>query len=89
MDPITPPSPLAQAQSASSEATPQTLHLVFPVAGEEGQATRVRYSLTDDTLIVTYEVITRDINSEKMSEAEIYRLNCVEPYLRSADRRVG
>jgi hypothetical protein len=81
MDPNTPPSPLAQAQSASSEATPQTLHLVFPVDGEEGEATRVRYSLTDDTLIVTYEVTTRDINPEKMSDAEIYNGNVVELFI--------
>jgi hypothetical protein len=30
MNPNTPPSPLAQAQPTSPEATPQTLHLVFP-----------------------------------------------------------
>ena len=66
MDPNTPPSTSAQAQPTSSEATPQTLHLVFPADGEEGEATRVRYSLRDDTLIVNYEVTTRDINPEKM-----------------------
>ena len=81
MDPDTPPSPLAQAQSASSEATPQTLHLVFPADGEEGEATRVRYSLTDGTLIVTYEVTTRDINPEKMSDTQIYNGNVVELFI--------
>jgi hypothetical protein len=56
MDPNTPLSPLAQAQSAHVEALPQILNLVFPADGEEGEATRVRYSLAEDTLIVTYEV---------------------------------
>jgi hypothetical protein len=81
MDPNTPLSPMAQAQSGSSEATPQILHLVFPVDGEEGEATRVRYSLTDNTLIVTYEVTTRDINPEKMSDTEIYNGNVVELFI--------
>jgi hypothetical protein len=81
MDPNTPPSALAQAQAASSEATPQTLHLVFPADGEKGEATRVRYSLTDDTLIVTYEVTTREINPEKMSDTEIYNGNVVELFI--------
>lgn len=72
---------MAQAQSGSSEATPQILHLVFPVDGEGGEATRVRYSLTDNTLIVTYEVITRDINPEKMSDTEIYNGNVVELFI--------
>jgi hypothetical protein len=81
MDPNTPLSPLAQAQSASPEATPQTLHLVFPGDGKEGEATRVRYSLTDDTLIVTYEVTTRDINPEKMGDTEIYNGNVVELFI--------
>src|SRR6516162_6105913 len=73
IDPNPPPSPVEQAQSASSNATPQTLNLVFPADGEEGEATRVRYSLTDDTLIVTYEVTTRDINPEIMSPLSIIR----------------
>ena len=47
MDANTSPSPLAQAQSASSQAAPQSLHLVFPIDGEEGEATRVRYSLAE------------------------------------------
>jgi hypothetical protein len=81
MDPDKPLSPLAQAQPASSETTPQTLHLVFPVDGQEGEATRVRYSLTDDTLIVTYEVTTRDINPEKISGTEIYNGNVVELFI--------
>lgn len=81
MDPNTPTSPLAQAQSARSEATPQTLHLVFPAEGEEGEATRVRYSLTEDTLMVTYEVTTRDTNPEKMGDAEIYNGNVVELFI--------
>src|ERR1700722_2721177 len=68
MDANTSPAPLAQAPSASSQAAPQSLHLVFPADGEEGEATRVRYRLTEDTLIVTYEVTTRDINPEKISE---------------------
>jgi hypothetical protein len=79
MDPNIPPSPPAQA--ASAEAVPQTLNLIFPVDGEEGEATRVRYSLTDDTLIVTYEVTTRDINPEKMSDAAIYNGNVVELFI--------
>ena len=41
----------------------------------------MRYSLTDDTLIVTYEVTTRDINPEKMSDAEIYNGNVVELFI--------
>jgi len=81
MDPNPPPSPLEQAQSASSNATPQTLNLVFPADGEEGEATRVRYSLTDDTLIVTYEVTTRDINPEKMNDIEIYNGSVVELFI--------
>jgi hypothetical protein len=60
---------------------PQTLNLVFPADGEEGEATRVRYSLTDDTLIVTYEVTTRDINPEKMGDSEIYNGNVVELFI--------
>ena len=88
MDPKTPPSPLAQAQSASSETTPQTLHLVFPVDGEEGEATRVRYSLTDDTLIVTYEVTTRNINPEKVNDTEIYNGNVVELFIGTTARPV-
>src|SRR5580692_11090849 len=53
MDANTSPSPLAQAQLASSQAAPQSLHLVFPVDGEEGEATRVSDRLAEDTLIVT------------------------------------
>lgn len=60
---------------------PQTLNLVFPAEGEEGEVTRVRYSLTDDTLIVTYEVTTRDINPEKMADTEIYNGNVVELFI--------
>jgi hypothetical protein len=60
---------------------PQTLNLVFPANGEEGEATRVRYSLTEDTLIVTYEVTTREINPEKMGDAEIYNGNVVELFI--------
>ena len=81
MDPNTPLSPLAQAQSAHSEALPQILNLVFPADGEEGEATRVRYSLAEDTLIVTYEVTTRDINPEKIDDAEIYNGNVVELFI--------
>ncbi len=78
MDPNTSPSPLAQARS---EATPQTLHLVYPAEGEEGEAIRVRYSLTDDTLIVTYEVTTRDIHPDKLSDALLYNGNVVELFI--------
>ena len=46
MDPDTPLSPLAQAQSASSEATPQTLHLVFPDDGEDKATIRVTSKLS-------------------------------------------
>jgi hypothetical protein len=60
---------------------PQTLNLVFPADGEECEATRVRYSLTDDTLIVTYEVTTSDINPEKMGDSEIYNGNVVELFI--------
>ena len=59
----------------------QTLNLVFPADGEEGEATRVRYSLTDDTLIVAYEVTTRDINPEKIADTEIYNGNVVELFI--------
>jgi hypothetical protein len=86
MDPNTPLSPIAQARSGSSEASPQILHLVFPVDGEEGEATRVRYNLTDNTLIVTYEVTTRDINPEKMSDTEIYNGNVVELFISTTAR---
>jgi hypothetical protein len=78
MDPDIPPSPLAQR---SSEATLQTLHLVFPADGEEGEAIGVRYNLTDDTLIVTYEVTTRDIQPEKISDTQIYNGNVVELFI--------
>ena len=81
MDPNTPLSPLAQAQSAPSEATPQTLNLIFPSHGEEGEATRVNYYLKDDTLVVTYEVTTRDVNPEKMGDTEIYNGNVVELFI--------
>ena len=60
---------------------PQTLNLVFPTNGEEDEATRVRYGLRDDTLIVTYEVTTRYINPEKMGDAEIYNGNVVELFI--------
>jgi hypothetical protein len=60
---------------------PQTLNLVFPADGEECEATRVRYSLIDDTLIVTYEVTTCDINPEKMGDSEIYNGNVVELFI--------
>ena len=60
---------------------PQTLNLVFPTDGEEDEVTRVRYGLTDDTLIVTYEVTTRYINPEKMGDAEIYNGNVVELFI--------
>jgi len=81
MDPNAPLSPLAQAQSVSAEAVPQTLNLIFPADGEEGEATRVRYSLRDETLIVAYEVTTRDINPEKMGDTEIYNGNVVELFI--------
>jgi hypothetical protein len=81
MDPDTPPSPLVQARSASSETAPQALRLVFPTDGEEGEAIWVRYSLTDETLIVTYEVTTRDINPERMSDTQIYNGNVVELFI--------
>jgi hypothetical protein len=60
---------------------PQTLNLVFPTDGEKDEVTRVRYGLTDDTLIVTYEVTTRYINPEKMGDAEIYNGNVVELFI--------
>jgi hypothetical protein len=60
---------------------PQTLNLVFPTDGEKDAVTRVRYGLTDDTLIVTYEVTTRYINPEKMGDAEIYNGNVVELFI--------
>jgi len=81
MDPNTPLSPPGQGQSASPEAGPQTLNLIFPADGEEGEATRVRYRLTDDTLIVTYEVTTRDINPEKMDDSELFNGNVVELFI--------
>jgi hypothetical protein len=81
MDPNAPLSPLAQAQSVSAEGVPQTLNLIFPADGEEGEATRVRYSLRDETLIVAYEVTTRDINPEKMGDTEIYNGNVVELFI--------
>jgi hypothetical protein len=81
MDPNISPSPPAQPQSANTEAVPQILNLIFPANGEEGEATRVRYSLTDDTLIVTYEVTTRDINPEKINDTEIYNGNVVELFI--------
>jgi hypothetical protein len=81
MDPNSPLSPLAQARSAHSEATPQTLNLVFPVHGEEDEATRVNYYLRDDILVVTYEVTTREINPEKIADTEIYNGNVVELFI--------
>jgi hypothetical protein len=60
---------------------PQTLNLVFPADGEGGEATRVRYSLTGDTLIVTYEVTTRDTNPGKVGDTEIYNGNVVELFI--------
>jgi len=81
MDPNTPLSPLAQAQSAPSEATPQTLNLVFPSHGDEGEATRVTYNLRDDALVVTYEVTTRDVNPEKVADTEIFNGNVVELFI--------
>jgi hypothetical protein len=78
MDPNIPPSPLGQA---NSEATPQTLHLVFPTDGEEGEAISVRYKLTDDALIVTYEITTPDIHPEIISDTEIYNGNVVELFI--------
>ena len=81
MDPNAPLSPLAQAQSVSAEGVPQTLNLIFPADGEEGEATRVRYRLRDETLIVAYEVTTRDINPEKMGDTEIYNGNVVELFI--------
>jgi len=82
MDPNTPPSPaLAQAQSTGPEATLQTLNLIFPADGKEGEATRVRYRLGDNTLIVTYEVTTRDINPEKMDDTELFNGNVVELFI--------
>jgi hypothetical protein len=81
MDPNAPLSPLAQAQSVSAESVPQTLNLIFPADGEEGEATRVRYSLRVYTLIVAYEVTTRDINPEKMGDTEIYNGNVVELFI--------
>jgi hypothetical protein len=81
MDPNISQSPPAQPQSASTEAVPQILNLIFPADAEEGEVTRVRYSLRDDTLIVTYEVATRDINPEKISDTEIYNGNVVELFI--------
>ncbi|MBV8215164.1 MAG: hypothetical protein JOZ08_18305 [Verrucomicrobia bacterium] len=81
MDANPPLSPPAQAQSASPEPVPQTLNLVFPADGEAGEATRVCYSLTDNSLIVTYEVTTRDINPEKMGDTELYNGNVVELFI--------
>jgi hypothetical protein len=81
MDPNISQSPPAQPQSASTEAVPQILNLIFPADAEEGEVTRVRYSLRDDTLIVTYEVTTRDITPEKISDTEIYNGNVVELFI--------
>jgi hypothetical protein len=81
MDPNISQSPPAQPQSASTESVPQILNLIFPADGEEGEVTRVRYSLRDETLVVAYEVTTRDINPEKMDDAEIYNGNVVELFI--------
>jgi hypothetical protein len=81
MEPNAPLSPLAQAQSASAEAAPQSLNLIFPADGEEGEVTRVSYSLRDDILIVAYEVTTREITPEKMGDTEIYNGNVVELFI--------
>jgi hypothetical protein len=81
MDPNISQSPPAQPLSASTESVPQILNLIFPADGEEGEVTRVRYSLKDDTLIVTYEATTRDINPQKMGDIEIYNGNVVELFI--------
>jgi hypothetical protein len=81
MDPNISQSPPAQPLSASTESVPQILNLIFPADGEEGEVTRVRYSLRDDTLIVTYEATTRDINPQKMGDIEIYNGNVVELFI--------
>jgi hypothetical protein len=81
MDPNTPQIPPASVQTVSAAAVPQTLNLVFPVSGEEGEAIEIRYRLQDDSLVVTYEVTTRDINPEKIADIEIYNGNVVELFI--------
>jgi hypothetical protein len=74
-------SPPANAQSPGTEAKPQNLRLVFPARGKEGEAIHVRYTLTDRTLVVNFEVSTRDIDSGKVRDAEIYNGNVVELFI--------
>lgn len=74
-------SQLAESQSAGAGATPQDLHLVFPAHGVKGEATQVRYTLTNNTLIVNYVVTTRNVNPGKIGDTEIYNGNVVELFI--------
>ena len=74
-------SPFAQAQSPATVVKPQTLRLVFPAHGKEGEAVQVRYTLTDKTLVVNFEVSTRDTDPGKVGDAGIYNGNVVEIFV--------
>jgi hypothetical protein len=62
-------------------ATPQDLHLVYPANGEEGEGTRVRYTLAGNTLVVNFEVTTRDLTPVEEDDGEIYNGNVVEIFV--------
>lgn len=74
-------SPAAKAQPPGTETKPQNLRLVFPAHGREGETVQVRYTLTDKTLVVSFEVSTRDSNPGKVGDAEIYNGNVVELFV--------
>ena len=69
------------AGSPGVRTTPQNLRLIFPTHGQEGEATQVRYTLADNTLVVNFEVSTHDTNPERVEDAEIYNGNVVELFI--------
>ena len=72
---------LAKAQPPGAPAKPQNLRLVFPAHGKEGEAVQVNYTLAGKTLVVNFQVSTRDTDPGKVGDAEIYNGNVVELFV--------
>lgn len=71
----------SRAESPGTNTAAQSLRLIFPAHGKEGERVQVRYGVRDKVLVVSFEVSTRDFDSGKVADAEIYKGNVVEVFV--------